>query len=374
MIVATPSPGDDARPPARTRLRTTVTDLTLSRRGLLRGATAGAVGAGLGVFAGETGAIAVSLDPSLPRYLSAADLKILTAVVDRIVPGQPEDLAVGAVQVGCPQAIDALLAAFQGGTPRIFAGGPFSDRGGSPVNHFAQFLPLDPYEEKAWRLRIQGSAAAGVVGFQETYTRGLQALAKAAPGFALLPGPLRDLVLRGTQDPAVVAMRDLAITHALEFYFAAPEYGGNRGTGGWQAVGFEGDRQPRGYTREEVENPTYAPLPIFNPPLDSWLTSLVGSLLGALTATVSGLLSVATGGGSLPTATRTSAPALSLSTSEAAYGLSAGGGDHAAVREALGDLLAPLADPDSAASHQMAALHDRAAELVAEATSRGGAR
>lgn len=364
-----PSPRDDTRPAAR--LRSTITDLTLSRRGLLRGATAGAVGTGLGVFAGETGAIAVSLDPSLPRYLSAADLKILTAVVDRVVPGQPEDLVVGAVQVGCPQAIDALLAAFSGGTPRIFAGGPFSDRAGSPVNHFAQFLPLDPYEEKAWRLRIEGSPTAGVVGFQAIYTAGLKALAKSVPGFAILPGPLRDLVLRGSQDPAVVAMRDLAITHAMEFYFAAPEYGGNRGTGGWKAVGFEGDRQPRGYTREEVENPAYAPLPIFNPPLDNLLTSLVGSLLGALTATVSGLLSAVTGGGSLPAATRASAPALSLSTSEAAYGLSAGGGDHGAVRDALGELLAPLADPRSSASASMAQLHDRAAELVAQAKSTG---
>jgi len=368
-----PSPSAD-RPRPGTRRRSTVTDLVLSRRGLIRGATAGAVGAGLGVFAGETGAIAVSLDPTLPRYLSAADLKTLTAVVDRVVPGQPEDLAVGAVQVGCPQAIDALLAAFRGGTPRIFAGGPFSDRGGSPVNHFAQFLPLDPYEEKAWRLRIEGSATEGVLGFQEIYTRGLRALAAGVPGFAILPGPLRDLVLRGTQDPAVVAMRDLAITHALEFYFAAPEYGGNRDTGGWKAVGFEGDRQPRGYAREEVENPAYAPLPLLAPSVDTFLASLVGSLLGVLTGTVSGLLSAVTGSGSMPAGTRASAPALSLSTSEAAYGLSAAGGDHGAVRDALGDLMAPLTDPRSAASERMAQLHDRAAELVAEAKSRGGVR
>lgn len=365
-----PSPSAD-EPRAPQRL-STVTDLNLSRRGLLIGASAGAVGTGLGVFAGQTGAIAVSLDPALPKFLSAADLKTLTAVVDRVVPGQPEDLVVGAVQVGCPQAIDALLAAFATSTPRIFAGGPFSDRGGSPVNHFAQFLPLDPYEEKAWRLRIEGSSADGVLGFQQIYSTGLKALAKSVPGFAILPGPLRDLVLRGTQNPAVVAMRDLAITHAMEFYFAAPEYGGNRGTAAWKAVGFEGDRQPRGYTREEIENPTFAPLPILNPPLDNLLASLVGSLLGVLTATVSGLLTAVTGGrSSLPSTTAAAAPALSLSTSEAAYGLSAGGSDHGAVRDALGELLAPLTDPRSTASRNMATLHTRAAELVAEAKSRG---
>jgi len=37
--------------------------------------------------------------------------------------------------------------------------------------------------------------------------------------------------------------------------YAAPEYGGNRGLAGWQAVGFEGDVQPRGYTDDEVSQP-----------------------------------------------------------------------------------------------------------------------
>lgn len=354
--MADPSPRPDRARPV---------DLVLSRRNVLRGAAAGA---GLGVFASASGAVAVTLDEDLPTFLSAADLRTLAAVVDRVVPGQPEDLAAGAVQARCHQAIDAMLAAFRGDRPRIFAGGPFSDRGGSPVNHFTDFLPLDAYEERAWRLRIEGAPALGVDGFQQVYERGLKALAKAYPGFFLQPGLVRDLILRTTTNPAIVAMRDLAVTHALEFYFAAPEYGGNRNLVGWRAVGFEGDRQPRGYTRAEVQDPAYAPLPLFNPPLGSFLGSLVGSLLGGVTATVSGILSAVTGGSSaLPTAAAAAAPAFSLSTHEGVAGLSAGGDDHGSVRDALGDLLAPLKDTKSVESRRMAQLHSRAAELVAEA-------
>lgn len=350
-----------ANPPPTSR----VTDLTLSRRGLL-----GAAGAGIAVFASGPGAIAVPLGPTQPTFLSATELKTLAAVVDRVVPGQPEDLAVGAVQTRVPQAIDGLLAAFSTSPPRIFAGGPFSDRGGSPVNHFANFLPLDPYEQKAWKLRIEG--APGSPGFQEVYQRGLRALAKSYPGFALQLGPVRDVILRTTTNKEIVPMRDLAIMHTLEFYFAAPEYGGNQAAGAWRAVGFDGDRQPRGYTRDEVENPDFALLPILNPPLDNLLGSLVGSLLGTLTATVSGLLSAVAPGASMSSAATAAAPALAMGSTESVAGLSARGDDQQAVREAMEELLRPLKDRNSPESQRLRSLHSRAAELVAQA--REGAR
>jgi hypothetical protein len=343
-------------------------DLPLSRRSVLKGA-AGVAGTGMLVFAGTAGAVGVAPGGS---FLTPAERKLLAAVVDRVVPGQPEDLAVGAVQTGCTEAIDALLAGFSTDPPRIFAGAPFSDRGGWPVNEFEDFLPLDDYEERAWRLRIEG--APGIAGFQQVYRDGLTALAKAQPLFAVLPGPLRDLFLRGTGNPAIVAMRDLAVTHTFELYFAAPEYGGNKALGGWKAVGFEGDRQPRGFTREEIDDPPLAPLPLVAPPLEGLLGSLVGSLLGTVTATVSGLLSAVTGGGSLPSATAAAAPVLPLAASDAAQGMVAAGSDHAAVREALGSLLAPLGDSGSEASRNLADLHRRAAEIVAAAGPEGGAR
>jgi gluconate 2-dehydrogenase gamma chain len=44
----------------------------------------------------------------------------------------------------------------------------------------------------------------------------------------------------------------LLYVHACEGAYGAPEYGGNRDLAGWQAIGFPGDVQPRGYADEEV--------------------------------------------------------------------------------------------------------------------------
>lgn len=341
-------------------------DLALSRRGFLRG-TAGAVGlAGVGVFASQSRAVAVTVDAAAPRFLTDSELKFLSAVCDRVVPGQPEDVAVGAVQTGCPAAIDALLAAFGDDPPRIFAGAPYSDRGGSPVDYFAEFLPLDPYEERAWRLRVEGDTARGTDGFQQVYRRGLAALAKSSPLFPELPGPARDVELRTTGNADIQAMRDLAVTHTIEFFLAAPEYGGNQELGGWKAVAFEGDTQPRGFTDDEVNNPQTEPLPLLPASLNDLLGGLSGSLAGTLTTTISERI------GTFPSgrpgdAARASAPALALGTAEGMATVGAAGTDYAAVQQTLGGLLAPLKDPDSAESQRLAQIHARAAQLVAEA-------
>lgn len=235
----------------------------MSRRAVLRGGVA--LGAALFVpfRGGPGGAVAVALAPGAPGFLTGPELATLRALVDRFVPGQPEDLDPGAVAAGCAEAIDALLAAFAVDPPRIYAGGPYSDRGGAPHNDFAEFLPLDDYEATAWRLRIEGSAGrpdlefnGPVRGWQTVYRDGLAALDAAAGGaFAALPGPARDVVLRTSDDRAVTALIDVAFPHTLEFLYGAPEYGGNRDLVAWGMIGWDGDVQPRGYTREEVENP-----------------------------------------------------------------------------------------------------------------------
>jgi hypothetical protein len=57
-------------------------------------------------------------------------------------------------------------------------------------------------------------------------------------------------------------MLSLATAHTFETYFGAPEYGGNRGGVAWEVIGFDGDRQPRGYTRQEVLSPETELLPV----------------------------------------------------------------------------------------------------------------
>jgi hypothetical protein len=208
-------------------------------------------------------AIAVPVGDDLPTFLDEGELATLRAVVDRFIPGVPEDTDPGALEAGCAEAIDALLSAFSVDPPLIYAGGPFSDRAGSVTNDFAEFIPLDPYEATAWRLRIEGSGGRSelefngpVPGFQTVYREGLAALDAAAGGdFAALPGPAQEVLLRTSQDEAVIGLVDVAFPHTLEFMYGAPEYGGNRDLLGWRITGYDGDVQPRGWTDEQVENP-----------------------------------------------------------------------------------------------------------------------
>lgn len=267
-----------------------------SRRAVLTSAAVGAVAL---VSVPGAASVAVPVGRDRARFLDEEQLATLAAVVDRVVPaddGQP-----GAVAAGAHESIDALLGAFRSDPPRIYAGGPFSDRGGSKRNDFARFLPLDAYERKAWRRRVRR--------FQKVYTAGLDALAAGTPGFADLPGPVRDLALQTDQDPDVAAMMGLAVTHAFEGTWGAPEYAGNKDTVGWQAIGFEGDRQPTGYTDDEVTDPPLQPLPLLD----------VTAALAAY------------------------GPALALATSEASLGLLAeADGDFRALADRTRSLLAQV--------------------------------
>lgn len=228
----------------------------LTRRELLQrgGLLAVAVFAPLGCRESSAPIVAVPLDRAGAKFLSDAEMATLRAVVDRLIP--PDDLAVGGAEVGCADGIEALLSAFSVNPPRIFAGGPFSDRGGAPANQFAQFIPLDDYEATAWRLRIEGSQGRAeyefngpITGLQQIYRDGLAALGE---GFASASVVAQELQLRGS-DPAIKAMVDIAFPHCLQFMYGAPEYGGNRDLKGWQFTDFDGDVQPRGYTAAEVE-------------------------------------------------------------------------------------------------------------------------
>lgn len=238
MTTPTPDPGSTALP-------------WPSRRGLLAGAAVGAVAL---VAAPGLPTVAVPVGRDRARFLTPEQLATLGGVVDRVVPA--DDGRPGALAAGAHESIDALLGAFRTGPPRIYAGGPYSDRGGARVNDFAEFLPLDAYESMAWRRRVRR--------FQDVYATGLDALAAAVPGFADLPGPARDLALQTNQDADVAAMMGLAVTHAFEGTWGAPEYGGNRDGIGWEVIGFDGDRQPRGYTDDEVTNPEIEPLPVLD--------------------------------------------------------------------------------------------------------------
>lgn len=173
---------------------------------------------------------------------------MLAAAVERLIPAAGPHP--GAAALGAVEYIDGLLGAFTFDPPRIFAGGPFSGRHGGEAA-FANFLPLRPLEELAWRTRIEGSQGqperefnGPVRGWHEQYREGIDAL---GDDFDRVDGAEQDRRLEASP-----AFRSLLYAHANEGCYGAPEYGGNHDGRGWAAIGFPGDSQPRGYTDEEV--------------------------------------------------------------------------------------------------------------------------
>jgi hypothetical protein len=187
----------------------------------------------------------------VPTHFSEADLAIIAAAVDRLIP--PDDSGCpGAAAAGVPDYIDRFLGAFTFDPPRIFAGGPFSGRWGGAAS-FDEWLPLGRMEELAWRTRIEGSDGHAerefngeVIGLQQTYRDGMAAL---GADFADLEGADQDARLS-----AVPVFKRLLYQHACEGMYGDPVYGGNKDEVGWKMIGWLGDIQPRGYTKEEVES------------------------------------------------------------------------------------------------------------------------
>jgi hypothetical protein len=187
----------------------------------------------------------------MPVWLTEDEFETLSVACDRLLP--PSDASPGAVAAGVPDYIDGLLGAFCVDPPKIWAGGPTSGRhGGEPS--FSRFHRLGALDELAWRMRIEGSRGlperefnGPVIGLQERYRQGLAAL---GDDFRRLGPQAQDQRLRSLPDVV-----DLLFGHACEGMYGAPEYGGNRHGSGWDAIGFAGDVQPRGWTDAEVSDP-----------------------------------------------------------------------------------------------------------------------
>jgi hypothetical protein len=239
----------------------------LSRRGFL-----GAAGS-IGLLALAPPERVRALLAASPRangdglFLTAHELTTLRALTARLIPGPPDDPTPGAREAGAAEAIDLLLGAFRLRPPLIHAGGPFSNRAGARHDSFRDFVPLDRHAAAGWRIRLEGSHGrrsrefgGPVVGLQTIYRSGLAHLDARARSqyqldFAQLPSPAQDLILSDQSDDATQAFVGAAMANTIEATYGPPEYGGNRGLAGWHATGWAGDRQPRGFSREQVTRP-----------------------------------------------------------------------------------------------------------------------
>lgn len=177
-------------------------------------------------------------------FFNAHQAAVVREATARLIPG-PEDDPLEAGHAGAREAnvvryIDVLLGAFAVSPPRIFTGGPWSDRNGGDENDMKSFVALSTQQEKIWRKRI--------ADLQVTYRNGIAGLDAAAGGdFTSASQDTKDGALNDVPE-----FRDLLFTHAIEGFLSAPEYGGNEELAGWKEIEWKGDTQPRGYTPAEV--------------------------------------------------------------------------------------------------------------------------
>jgi hypothetical protein len=305
--------------------------IEVTRKDFLKSVALGFIGASLPAVLWNKSWAEPGRDDSGPRFFQdPQDYATLEAFVDRLIPpdtnpdGSPSP---GARIAGVADYIDFLLGAFASERSFIFAGGPFSDRnpldGEGLADGMARPLVLTANQRLAWRIRILGTAKAAdresdeakidiirannritgqgdangeLPGFQQIYTSGIAVLRGVQ--FTSLSTAQQDAILNEKSMPAALAtLLPLAYAHSVEGMYGNPEYGGNqppnrakRATGadgnnrpiGWQNVNFEGDRQPRGYTRFDpatgayVEDPNH---PVSTPnPNDPALSGGPGAL------------------------------------------------------------------------------------------------
>ncbi len=183
------------------------------------------------------------------RFLTPHQVVVVTEATARLVPGPSDDPLEaghpGAREADVVRYVDTLLSAFDEDPPRIFAGGPWSNRHTSGPDLAADFVPLDESQLLSWKARVadlRTRVAKAVVDLDAA------AAADRFADFPSAPAVVQDQVLA-----AQAEARDVLFTLTIEGMYALPEYGGNAGLVGWQDIGWPGDVQPRGWSAAQVE-------------------------------------------------------------------------------------------------------------------------
>ena len=220
---------------------------TVDRRHfLLGGAVVGAAG---GVIAatlrdGELGGPPQTLSGSVPWaegaadsppgasgsgyvFFTAAEVAVITAMVDRLIPHDP--VGPGAVEAGVPFFLDRQLAGPFGQGQHYFLGGPWP-KGTPQQGYQSRFSPAQLYR-----------AAISAV---ETYV----SVNFNGASFGHLGEADRDKVLKGMESGDVTLgggvdskmFFAMLLQNTKEGYFADPIYGGNKDMGAWKMIGFPG--------------------------------------------------------------------------------------------------------------------------------------
>jgi Gluconate 2-dehydrogenase subunit 3 len=207
-------------------------------------------------------------EPRKFRFFTEHEGAVIKAACARLIPGPDDDPteklynSPGATEAGVVYYIDHMLAAFSFKVPKIFAGGPWSDRHGGDEDYMKDFVPPAPRQEWAWRRRTHQ--------LQKQYRSAVKELDAAAGGdFSKASQSKQDSILTKLND-----VRTLIFTNTIEGMYSVPEYGGNHDTVGWQGAMWPGDSQRRGYTAKEVEKSDGLDVVVLTPTLEAVLGNL----------------------------------------------------------------------------------------------------
>jgi gluconate 2-dehydrogenase gamma chain len=181
--------------------------------------------------------------PGAWRYFSADEGAAVEALVDRLIPPDPQ--TPGGKDTGCAVFIDRQLAGPYGSFEGLYMSGPFE--AGTPEQGLQSAVTPAQHYRQALAALDQHCRAAF-----------------AGRRFAQLADANKDEVIKGLEDGSLKiegteGFFRLLLNDTQQGFFADPIYGGNRNMAAWKMIGFPGARYDY---RDWVErhNETY-PLP-----------------------------------------------------------------------------------------------------------------
>jgi gluconate 2-dehydrogenase gamma chain len=225
----------------------------VSRRSILKGGAAAAIGAAAGLPRTARAQAAPRAITGRFRF-TKVERTTIDAVADTFIVHRSGDDPGGA-SLGTFEYVARLLeGSLEDGLRNVFGGGPLR-------RDLSTFMaPDDIPVAKKMRWRRSIARDRGV------YRSGIRALNEqaGADGFAALPLPARTALLRAAE--ARLLGDDLErffatiFAHTMEAAYGHPVYGGNKGMKAWKRIGFPGDRfddpsRTWGYTNEEIGEP-----------------------------------------------------------------------------------------------------------------------
>jgi gluconate 2-dehydrogenase gamma chain len=198
-------------------------------------------------------------DPPVPGpaggwlYFTAAEGAAVEALVDRLIPPDPE--TPGGKDVGCAVFIDRQLAGPYGHSAALYMSGPFQT-GTEEQGPQSPITPALHYRQALAALDSHCRAAFG------------------GAVFAQLPDARKDEVVRGLEDTSLkleeVDGRSfflLLLKDTQQGFFADPIYGGNKDMAAWKMIGFPGARYDyRDWVERHNERYPLPPVGITNHP------------------------------------------------------------------------------------------------------------